>query len=212
MRHSRQAASDHATPPRRAARLGDRETFFRHWLRDPLGIGAVAPSGSRVAQAMARQVDLTRPGTVLELGGGTGAVTRALLAAGCPADRLTVVEREPALAAHLRRRCPGVRVIRGDACDAERLLAFDGVTTLSTVVSSLPIKWFPRAAQRALLDACFARLGADGAFVQLTNALASPLAAAELGLSGEEVARIWAHFLPTQIWRYRRVATAQSAS
>ena len=164
------------------------------------------------ARAMARQVDLTRPGIVLELGGGTGSVTSALIAAGCPAERLVTIEREPDLAEHLRRRCPGVRVIRGNACDAERLLAAAGVMALSTVVSSLPIKWFPRTAQRTLLDACFARLGQGGAFVQLTNALASPLATAELGLMGEEVARIWAHFLPTQIWRYRRVATAQLAS
>jgi phospholipid N-methyltransferase len=55
-----------------------------------------------------------------------------------------------------------------------------------------------------VLDPCFARLGPGGSFVQLTNALASPIAAAELGLAGEEVMRIWAHFLPVQIWRYRR--------
>jgi phosphatidylethanolamine/phosphatidyl-N-methylethanolamine N-methyltransferase len=79
------------------------------------------------------------------------------------------------------------------------------------VVSSLPIKWFPLAAQRAVLDACFARLGPGGAFVQLTNALASPVAAAELGLAGEEVTRIWAHFLPVQIWRYWRIAAPQIA-
>jgi len=212
MQDSHQAAPDSATPrPRRAAAPGDRETFFRHWLRDPLGIGAAVPSGSRVAQAMAREVEQARPGVVLELGGGTGSVTCALLAAGCRAERLVVIEREPALADHLRRRCPGVRVICGDACDAERLLADEGIAMLATVVSSLPIKWFPRSGQRALLDACFARLGADGAFVQLTNALASPLAAAEFGLAGEEISRIWAHFLPTQIWRYRRIATLQVA-
>ncbi len=102
-----------------------------------------------------------------------------------------------------------MRVICGDACNAEALLAGEGIALLAAVVSSLPIKWFPRSAQRALLDACFARLGADGAFVQLTNALASPLATAELGLAGEEVTRIWAHFLPTQIWRYRRSAIPQ---
>ncbi|HEX9490093.1 MAG TPA: phosphoethanolamine methyltransferase [Stellaceae bacterium] len=210
MRDSRQAAPDGATlRPRRATAPGDRETFFRHWLRDPLGIGAAVPSGRRVAQAMACEVELARPGVVLELGGGTGSVTCGLLAAGCPADRLVVIEREPALADHLCRRCPGVRVICGDACNAETLLADEGIAMLATVVSSLPIKWFPRSAQRALLEACFARLGADGAFVQLTNALASPLAAAELGLAGEEVTRIWAHFLPTQIWRYRRSAIPQ---
>jgi phosphatidylethanolamine/phosphatidyl-N-methylethanolamine N-methyltransferase len=178
-------------------------------LRDPLGIGAALPSGDRVARAMACEVALDRPGAVLELGSGTGAVTRALLAAGCPVERLVAIEREPEFASYLARRFPGIRVVAGDACDAEALLQHAGVDRLATVVSSLPVKWFPRPAQRALVDACFRRLG-SGVFVQLTNALASPLPVRELGLHGEEVARIWAHFLPTQVWRYRRRDAAQS--
>ncbi|HXZ01552.1 MAG TPA: phosphoethanolamine methyltransferase [Stellaceae bacterium] len=189
---------------RRPAPAGDRELFFRHWLRNPLGIGAALPSGAKVARAMARELRLDDAGAVLELGGGTGGLTRGLIAAGCPVSRLVVIEREPGLARFLERRFPGLSVVCGDACDAEALLAGAGIDRLATVVSSLPIKWFPRAAQRAVLDACFARLGPDGAFVQLTNALASPIPAAELGLAGEEVMRIWAHFLPVQIWRYRR--------
>jgi len=198
-----EAAARHRSEP-----AGDRQIFFRHWLKNPLGIGAALPSGAKVARAMARELSLSRQGAVLELGGGTGGVTRGLLAAGCPVERLAVIEREPDLARHLGRRFAGVRVICGDACDAEALLAAAGIERLATVVSSLPIKWFPRAAQRAVLDACFKRLGPEGAFVQLTNALASPIPAAELGLSGEEVLRIWAHFLPVQIWRYRRPGAA----
>jgi phosphatidylethanolamine/phosphatidyl-N-methylethanolamine N-methyltransferase len=191
-------------PPRRAVPPSDRHIFFRHWLKNPLGIGALLPSGARVARGMARELELDRPGTVLELGGGTGGVTRGLVAAGCPLERLIVIERERDLARYLARRFAGLRVICGDACDTGALLTAAGIERLASVVSSLPIKWFPLPAQRAVLDACFARLGSGGAFVQLTNALASPLPAAELGLAGEEVLRIWLHFLPVQIWRYRR--------
>lgn len=186
------------------ARRGEREIFFRHWLSNPLGIGAILPSGGSVARAMARELALDRPGAVLELGGGTGSLTRGLIAAGCPAERLVVIEREPDLARHLQQRLPGVRVICGDAGDTARLLAGAGIERLATVVSSLPIKWFRRTQQRAVLDASFAALGEGGSFVQLTNALASPIPAAELGLIGAEVARIWLHILPVQIWRYRR--------
>jgi phosphatidylethanolamine/phosphatidyl-N-methylethanolamine N-methyltransferase len=191
-------------PPRCAGTRGERQIFFRHWLRDPLGIGAALPSGARVGRAMARELRLDRPGAVLELGGGTGGLTAGLLAAGCPLERLIVIERAADLAHHLGRRFPGLRVICSDARDVRRLMDEAGIERLATVVSSLPIKLFSRAAQRAVLDVCFARLGPGGAFVQLTNALASPIPAAALGLVGEEVARIWAHFLPVQIWRYRR--------
>jgi phosphatidylethanolamine/phosphatidyl-N-methylethanolamine N-methyltransferase len=199
-----------AARQRLTKRTGDRQIFFRHWLKNPLGIGAAWPSGSRVARGMSREIALDAPGAVLELGGGTGSLTRGLLAAGCPEDRLVVIEREPDLARFLQQELPRVKVLCGDACDAGKLLDAAGVTQLTTVVSSLPIKWFPRPAQRAVLDACFARLRPGGAFIQLTNALASPIPAGELGLVGREVERIWAHFLPVQIWRYQRPGEAES--
>jgi phosphatidylethanolamine/phosphatidyl-N-methylethanolamine N-methyltransferase len=196
-----------ASTRRPATGRGEREIFFRHWLSNPLGIGAILPSGGSIARAMARELALERPGAVLELGGGTGSLTRGLIAAGCPAERLVVIEREPALARHLQQRLAGVRVICGDAGDAEALLSAAGIERLATVVSSLPIKWFPRSRQRAVLNACFAALGVGGCFVQLTNAIASPVPTAEFGLIGEEVARIWLHILPVQIWRYRHGGT-----
>ncbi len=185
--------------------------FFRHWLRHPLGIGAIFPSSLTVARAMAQDLPLSRPGAVLELGGGTGVVTRGLLEAGCPPERLIVVEREPALAAILRRRFAAIEAIEGDACDIGAILGVLGVTRLAAVVSSLPIKWFPIAGQRAVVAPCLERLGEGGTLLQLTNALVSPLAMDALGLRGAAIARIWTQFPPVQIWRYwRDTAAAES--
>src|SRR5262252_3464442 len=133
--------------------------FFRHWLRHPLGIGAILPSSHAVARAMARGLPLARAGAILELGGGTGVVTRALLEVGCPADRLVVMEREPALAGVLRQRYDKVRIIEGDACAVDQFLTELEIDKLAAVVSSLPIKWFPLASQRAVIMPCLDRLG-----------------------------------------------------
>lgn len=183
---------------------GEKSLFFRHWLRRPLGIGAVLPSSAAVSAAMAGALDFSRPGMVLELGGGTGSLTHGLLAAGCPPERLISIEREPGLAALLRRRFPAIRVIEGDVASLGDLLASCGAKKLAGVASSLPIKWFPLALQRDVVDACFDRLGKNGPFLQLTNALVSPLPMRALDLGGEQFARIWTHLPPVQIWRYWR--------
>ena len=52
--------------------------FFGLWLQKPLRIAAANPSGPRFADALARCVALDRPGAVLELGAGTGSITRGL--------------------------------------------------------------------------------------------------------------------------------------
>lgn len=144
---------------------------------------------------------------VLELGGGTGVVTERLIEAGCPEERLIVVEREPALAKVLRWRFGDARIVEADACAIGKVLTELGVLQLAAVISSLPIKWFPVESQRAVVRPCLDRLGEGGAFLQLTNALVSPLAMEPLELRGREIARIWAQFPPVQIWRYERADT-----
>ena len=185
-----------------ARSASDWPIFLRHWIRDPLGIGALFPSSARVAQAMARQLQLDRPGVIVELGAGTGSLTRGLIAAGCPAERLIVVESEPQLTEYLAQRIPGPRAVCGDAREVGTLMDEIGVKDVATVISSLPIKWFPLEDQRATLLPCLERLGPGGSFIQLTNAWASPVQAKALGIHAKQVARIWWHFLPVQIWRY----------
>jgi phosphatidylethanolamine/phosphatidyl-N-methylethanolamine N-methyltransferase len=182
----------------------DWAVFFGLWLRNPLRLAAANPSGRVLADAVARQLDLTRPGHVLELGAGTGSLTHGILRCGCPVERLVVVEREDELVDVLQRRFPRLRILAGDAARLGDLLANDGISALATVVSSLPIKWFPRLTQAAILDQSFDLLGPGGCFLQLTNAFASPLPGVGSDIAGAEVERVWRNFLPTQIWCFRR--------
>ena len=102
--------------------------FLSRWVKAPHRIGAVAPSSRQLARAMARQIDLAGDGPIIELGGGTGSITRALLAIGVSRDRLIVVERDPTLAALLRMRFPGVKIMRGDAAELVQLLRPLGIS------------------------------------------------------------------------------------
>jgi phosphatidylethanolamine/phosphatidyl-N-methylethanolamine N-methyltransferase len=181
--------------------------FFALWLQKPLRIAATNPSSQRLADAIAAQVDLSRPGPVLELGAGTGSLTRGLVRAGCPPERIIAVEREPDLAAILRRNFPRVRVIEGDAARITEHPALADMR-LCAVVSSLPIIWFSQRDQSAVVRPCLDRLGPGGRFIQLTNAFSSPLAMKALGVTGTEVARVWLNLPPAQIWCYSDAAAS----
>jgi phosphatidylethanolamine/phosphatidyl-N-methylethanolamine N-methyltransferase len=157
---------------------------------------------------MAEMVDLDRPGPVLELGAGTGGITRGLLQAGCPCERLITLEREPQLAAALQRSFPGIATIVGDATALGDHFARLGIDQLCAVVSSLPIKWFSVEDQRAIVEPALARLGPGGAFLQMTNAFVSPIATGPLGIAGERVAHVWRNLPPSQVWAYSALADA----
>jgi phosphatidylethanolamine/phosphatidyl-N-methylethanolamine N-methyltransferase len=176
--------------------------FLGLWFQKPLQIAAVCPSGEKLATVIARHADLDRPGFVLELGAGTGSLTAGLLRAGCPPERLVALECEPRLVAVLRNKFRGIQAIVGDATELDDHLRKRGVERLAVVVSSLPIKWFPVEAQRAVTQPCFERLGPGGRFLQITNAFSSPLARHRLGIDGWETARVWRNLPPVQIWTY----------
>ena len=179
----------------------DASVFFALWLQKPLRIAAANPSGTRLADAVARCIDLARPGRILELGAGTGSLTQGLVRAGCSPERIIALEREPALVAVLRREFPTMTIIADDATRIEKYLA-GSVEQLAGVVSSLPIKWFSVDAQHAVIRPCLDVLGSGGCFVQLTNAFSSPLPVDRLGIAGREVGRVWLNLLPAQIWAY----------
>jgi phosphatidylethanolamine/phosphatidyl-N-methylethanolamine N-methyltransferase len=181
---------------------GDAALFFGLWLQKPLQIAAITPSSTRLAAVMARLVDFSRSGPVLELGAGTGSLTRGLLRRGCPPERIVALEREARLAEILQRQFPGVATIVGDATALVEHLAERGINRLCAVVSSLPIKWFSLSGQRQVIAPCLARLGPDGRFLQMTNAVASPIAIGPLGISGARIAYVWRNLPPSQIWAY----------
>lgn len=182
---------------------GETRAFLGLWLQHPLQIAAVCPSSEKLAAALGRLAKIDRPGVVLELGAGTGSLTAGLLNAGIPLQRLVAVECETRLVEVLQRKFPGLQTIAGDATQLDRLLGRRGIDRLAVVVSSLPIKWFALDAQRAVVRACFDRLGAGGRFLQITNAFSSPLRHNELEIAGREAARIWRNVPPAQIWAYR---------
>ncbi len=185
--------------------------FLARWLIAPHKIGALTPASRHLARAMAAQI-VPGSGLVVELGAGTGSVTKALLEAGlAPAD-LIVVESDAAFCALLKRRFPALRIICGDAAQLRGLLAPLGVGRVASVVSSLPLLSMPHAVRQRIVDESFALLAENGAFIQYTYGAFSPLRRRKAGLKGELAARIWRNFPPAAVWRFRRRSAPSHAT
>ena len=184
--------------------------FLKRWLRRPFAVGAVVPSGRLLAEAMARTTFAEmkgREGHVIELGAGTGEVTKALLAAGIPADRLALVERDPELAAFLRRHFAGPKIVEGDAARLPKILADQGIGSVSAVVSSLPLLSLPADVVRGIVEGVFDALPRGGALVQFTYGPAQPVPRSlsqALRLVGSRGPRIWRNMPPAVVWTFRR--------
>ncbi len=180
--------------------------FVRRWMADPVGIGGVLPSAPSLAFSMARQVRIAEGENVIELGPGTGAVTRALIAMGVPESRLILVERDREMHAFLCERFPEARVIEGDAAALEHILPQGQQGRPSSIVSSLPLVSMPQEQRNAILRAAFAVLAEEGRFVQYTYGPSSPVDAPALGLHARRVEQVWLNLPPATVWSYSRAA------
>lgn len=184
-------------------RFADAARFLKSWFDNPMQIGAVAPSGAALAETMARAVDPAVRGPIIELGPGTGVVTRALLKRGIAPSRLLLVEFDPAFCALLAERYPGVRIVKGDAYRLAETLRGSLDAFPAAVVSSLPLLMKPEPMRSALLAAAFDLMAPDGIFVQFTYGPSSPVPR-DAAFAVEGSPRIWLNFPPARVWVYRR--------
>jgi phosphatidylethanolamine/phosphatidyl-N-methylethanolamine N-methyltransferase len=192
--------------------FSDSKLILKLWLKNPMKIGTVAPSSPELAGAMARHIPHHSDGYVVELGGGTGPVTRAILEAGVPPDRLIVIERDPLLHKHLAERYPDVRVLLGDAVHLQQLLRREGVAPVRAVVSSLPLLVMKKAIQHRIGAQIFAVLEPDAPLIQFTYGLFSPLKnRRRLGVSGGVKDRVLQNLPPASVWLYRRGGEKRAA-
>jgi len=149
------------------SRLSESRLFFREFLRNFHTTGAVLPSGRFLAAALSRFVaqPAERPRHILEVGPGTGAVTRHIIAAMSPNDRLDLVELNEAFVRRLKHRFetePHFHAVADRArvlhCPVEELPA---ETRYDLIVSGLPLNNFSVALVESIL-ATLAKLLAEG--------------------------------------------------
>lgn len=175
--------------------------FFKRWLADPWAMGSVAPSSASLRRVIGRNIVCGPGQRVVEFGGGTGAVTRAILDSGVPADRVVSFEIDHELAGFLRNRYPAVTVFEEDCRRAADLLDGDPA---GTVIIGIPMITFPIAFQREVIDAAFRLLPPGGRFLLYSFMPHSPLDRAALGLRGRRVGFTPLNLPPASVWAYWR--------
>lgn len=172
--------------------------FIGRLLNDPRRVGAVLPSGRVLAAAMAACVDPARGGRILELGPGTGAITKALIERGVAPERITALEFDTGFARMLGRRFPGIEVIEGDALELVR----GGPLPFTAVLSSLPLLNFSDDDVTMLVEGLLDNLPRDALFIQFSYGRKPPLPIGAR-VRATLVAAVWRNLPPARVWRFR---------
>jgi phosphatidylethanolamine/phosphatidyl-N-methylethanolamine N-methyltransferase len=142
--------------------------FFRHGT----AIASLAPSSRWLSRATVGNVAWDRARVLVELGAGTGPITRVLAEKARPDCRVVVLERDPDFAGLLRRRFEHLSnfdVVEGDVRDLAGLLGERGISRVDHVISGLPVPSFPKDLQRDLFRVVKQVLAPEGTYNQITE-------------------------------------------
>lgn len=187
-----------------AARFDEELRFFRGWVDKPKAVGSIIPTSMVTARRMASVIDATSGLPVLELGPGTGVITRAILERGVKPDKLFAIEYAAEFVAHLKARFPEVNLIQGDAFNLDGTLGENAGLTFDTVISGVPLLNFPVEQRVRYVEDLLDRVPAGRPVVQLTYGPRSPVPP---GRGNYRVTRfdfIIRNIPPTTLWLYSR--------
>lgn len=189
---------------RLASKFDDEIRFIRGMMAEPKTVGAIMPTSGRMAAKMASVIDTGSGLPVLELGPGTGVITKAILAKGVPPENLVSIEYSTQFYNHLVEKFPGVRFINGDAFNIEETLSAYRGQKFDCVISGIPLLNFPMHARVKLVESLLDLMPPGRPIVQFSYGPKSPVAKRPEHYKVEHSDIIFCNIPPAQIWHYRK--------
>jgi phosphatidylethanolamine/phosphatidyl-N-methylethanolamine N-methyltransferase len=126
--------------------------FLQAFIKNPLKVGSITPSSPELALKMLDGLKPDEDNVVLELGVGTGAITRFLEQA-IPNDRSYLgIELDRDLVRSLKRRFPELAIVRGNACDTASIHSKSGLGKVGSIICCLPFVSLPNEVGEKILS------------------------------------------------------------
>src|SRR5258706_3668304 len=125
--------------------------FLQAFLKNPRKVGAIAPSSPELAAEMLHGVEPDDQNIVLELGVGTGAITKFLRESIPSRNSYLGLELDSDLVSTLNTNFPDLNIICGNAAEAYKIHAESGLGKVRYVVCCLPFVSLPKEISECVL-------------------------------------------------------------
>ncbi len=193
-----------------ASKFGDKLEFAKSLVSKPKTVGAIAPTSARTA---AKMTSLIRPDSglpVLELGPGTGVITKAILNSGVNPENIYSIEYSASFIPGLRRRYPGINFIHGDAFNIAVIAKQLGIEKFDCVISALPLLNFPISQRIRLVVAALALVEQGRPMIQFSYGPNSPVPERSKNFEVDHLGTVLRNIPPARIWTYTSLYQGKS--
>lgn len=190
--------------------------FIKAFIKNPLGVSTIFPASDALAYHMAIQSEVAKHKTIVEIGVGTGALTKAMIHqmgrdhsyTGFEIDKTFFKYLEGKFSEQHKSEIQKLKKFEFKKESAEKISQFFEEGSVDVVVSSLPWSVFEPELQQKILQEIHKILKPDGIFSFYNYITASQFRffknfKSEIQKefkSLEPKKRVWASFPPTTVW------------
>lgn len=142
--------------------------FLVQFLKNPRGIGAVAPSSRVLAEKMMEPIDFRTAECIVEYGPGTGSFTEELIRRKREETILVLIEQNASFCRELKSKYgkrKNVYIIEGSAENIRKCLAAYKCSAVDYIVSGLPFTSLKKKLSRKIFVNTQRVLGETGIFI-----------------------------------------------
>lgn len=187
----------------------ENKLFFKRWLKSPIQLGTFAPISQKLADLATAQMTIDQNTTVVEIGAGTGRLTRALLAKGVNIEKLAMVELDPQMCSFLEDSLKqiyapaDIKVIAGDACNLAQIIPSKWVGKVDYVVSAVPLLNLNENTREKIIQAAIDVLNPiTGSIVHVSYSPISPIKFMDGVILQKRAGSLWANVPPGFVWKF----------
>ncbi|HEY7126695.1 MAG TPA: methyltransferase domain-containing protein [Ktedonobacterales bacterium] len=150
--------------------LQQRARFFEKFVHSPRMIGSVTPSSVFLVRAMLAPIPWHSIQTIVELGAGTGVMTRGIRRQLAPSGTALLFEQDAEMCSLLRQSYPEWIVEPTAERLAEALTSY-GIQQVDCIVSGLPFANFTQYTRQEILANVLQALKPGGLFIAFQYSL-----------------------------------------
>lgn len=183
-------------------RIANDLRFLKGWVKQPKSVGSITPTNKQAADLMASLIPKGSDLPILELGPGTGPITKAILASGIAPEKLISVEYNGEFCDHLRERYPQVTFVHGDAFDLSNTLSDFAGQKFAAILSGLPLLNFAPDKRENFIEDGLKWLAPGAPFIQLCYGPLPPVKAKAGKFNAHPTKWVLSNVPPARFWIY----------
>ena len=188
----------------------EKRLFLKEIINSPVAVGAVAPSSQELSQAMVNATSISDDGYIVEIGAGTGSISKILLQK-FPNKKVYIVEMSKNFVSYLKSKYASAQIIQGDAANLAEILPKEILGKVDCVVSGIPLTILTSQQVDNIITSAKKVLRPNGYIIQFTYRNYSPIANyKQHNLEARKICDITHNIPSASVWKYKSINPQKS--